>query len=263
MELIDEVRGATRPTLILDYDGTLVPLAARPELAPPDAELLALLGDLATRAAVHVVSGRRRADLDQWLGALPIGLHAEHGYWQRLDPGAPWAPLLAPPAWIEDVRAVLGRATARAPGSFVEEKSASVAWHYRACERAPASEGLREIEALLAPRREALGIELLRGAEVIEVRLRGVHKGRVVPAILARATPASLVIAAGDDVTDEDLFAALPADAVTIHVGGGDSIARFRVSSSRALRQVLATIAAPRSSTRAMPFSKAVGTKRS
>ena len=78
-----EVRIRTAPsaTLLLDYDGTLVEFARTPDLALPDGALLALIEALARRYVVHVVSGRRRDTLERWLGALPIGLHAEHGYW--------------------------------------------------------------------------------------------------------------------------------------------------------------------------------------
>ena len=71
--------------LLLDYDGTLVPFAATPELARPDAGLVALLGAIAARpdTEVHVVSGRAREALDHWLGHLPVWLHAEHGFWSR------------------------------------------------------------------------------------------------------------------------------------------------------------------------------------
>ena len=71
--------------LLLDYDGTLVPFAPIPALAEPDDQLVALLRDLADRpnTEVHVVSGRTQEALERWLGALPIGLHAEHGLLSR------------------------------------------------------------------------------------------------------------------------------------------------------------------------------------
>ena len=82
---------------------------------------------------VHVVSGRTRETLEAWLGALPIGLHAEHGLWSR-PLGAPdWiAPDLPAAGWQPAVLAILQDFAARTPGSLVEEKTASVAWHYRA-----------------------------------------------------------------------------------------------------------------------------------
>jgi trehalose 6-phosphate synthase/phosphatase len=82
---------APRRALVLDYDGTLRELEAQPELAAPDGELRALLRRLAglPGTSVHIVSGRTRATLDDWLGELDLGLGAEHGVFQR-DPGGPW-----------------------------------------------------------------------------------------------------------------------------------------------------------------------------
>jgi trehalose 6-phosphate synthase/phosphatase len=77
---------------------------------------------------------------------------------------------------------------------------------------------------------------------VLEVRLRGVHKGTVVDRVLERAPKGTLFFAAGDDRTDEDLFAALPLDAISIRIGPGVTRARFRVSSPWELRRLLQTL---------------------
>src|SRR5439155_18077663 len=126
---------AHRPvTLVLDYDGTLVPLRPRPEEAVPDDEILRILATLAglPGMTVHVASGRRREDLERWLGHLALGLHAEHGLWSRAPGEAPWRPRLDErPGWIDAVRPALDAAMDRTPGSFIEEKEASIAWHYR------------------------------------------------------------------------------------------------------------------------------------
>ncbi|APR76651.1 Alpha,alpha-trehalose-phosphate synthase [Minicystis rosea] len=228
-------------TLLLDYDGTLVPIETTPDLAAPDEDLRELLAALAARAGlhVHVVSGRRREDLDRFLGALPIGLHAEHGYWSRPAGGA-WTPLETIAAeWKAAVRAVLRRVTSRTAGSFIEEKTASLAWHYRQTDPDLGRVRLGELrEALAAPAHEG-GLELLAGAKVLEIRPRNVHKGRVVPAILAEMPGGSAVVAIGDDRTDEDLFAALPVSALTIHVGAGASRAIHTLSDPAAVRRFL------------------------
>ncbi|HJZ67164.1 MAG TPA: bifunctional alpha,alpha-trehalose-phosphate synthase (UDP-forming)/trehalose-phosphatase, partial [Blastocatellia bacterium] len=77
-DLSRELRRAEHLVLLLDYDGTLVPFASTPQLAAPDQDLLSLLNALAQRprAIIHVLSGRTRDTLEQWLGNLPIGLHA-------------------------------------------------------------------------------------------------------------------------------------------------------------------------------------------
>jgi trehalose 6-phosphate synthase/phosphatase len=138
--VIERMRDASRLLLLLDYDGTLVPFAGVPDLAAPDGPVLDLLRALAARprTEVHVVSGRSRDTVERWLGALPIGLHAEHGFWSRTAAGV-WTSLPARnKEWWPRVLAILEHFTARTPGSLIEEKTVSLAWHYRsACCRRP------------------------------------------------------------------------------------------------------------------------------
>jgi trehalose 6-phosphate synthase/phosphatase len=77
---------------------------------------------------------------------------------------------------------------------------------------------------------------------VIELRMHGVNKGLVVAPILAR-NPHAFMVALGDDTTDDDLFAALPADAICIHVGTGESRSALRVRSPREVRTLLRLVA--------------------
>jgi trehalose 6-phosphate synthase/phosphatase len=228
--------------LILDYDGTLVPIAALPELAPPDAPLLALLRDLAAQpeVQVHIVSGRRREELQAWLGELPIGLHAEHGFWSRPVGTTTWTPLEdARAGWKSKLRPLLDQATKHTAGSFVEEKTASLAWHYRAADPELSHERVHNLRTDHAELLRENDLELLLGSKVIEVRPRGVHKGRVIPSILAAAPAGAAIVAIGDDRTDEDIFAAVPPDSLTVHVGLDSSRARYRLADPTAVRALL------------------------
>jgi trehalose 6-phosphate synthase/phosphatase len=241
LDVAQRAREAPHLELLLDYDGTLVALAPLPELAAPDAELIALLRDLAARPStgVHVASGRRQEDLEAWLGALPIALHAEHGFCSRL-PGGAWTEVPLPaPDWKDEIRSILDELTVHTPGSFVEEKRVGLAWHYRIVDFDLAGERLRELSAALAEPLRAHDLESVRGAKVVEVRPRGVNKGLVVARALSRVPEGAAVIAVGDDRTDEDLFAALPPGALAIHVGGGVSRAAFRLADPPAVRRFL------------------------
>ena len=68
--LVEAVRGASHLMCLFDYDGTLVPFATDPDAAAPDDELRDLLRALAAKpgARVHVLSGRKREDLERWIG---------------------------------------------------------------------------------------------------------------------------------------------------------------------------------------------------
>ena len=230
-----------RLVLLLDYDGTLVPLAARPELAAPDPELQALLRDLSERTdtSVHIVSGRSRAELARWFGELPIELHAEHGMYSRT--AGDWRARGEVPEDLRvKVKATLDRVVDHTPGSLVEVKAAGLAWHYRQAEPEHGASQARELRLHLRELLIGTPLEVLPGDKVVEVRLRGMHKGIVLRGLLA---PGDLALAIGDDRTDEDMFAALPEDAITVRVGRAASRARFHLPDAAAVRALLRALA--------------------
>jgi trehalose 6-phosphate synthase/phosphatase len=244
-DAVARARAAPRLALLLDFDGTLVPFAATPDLAAPDAALLALLRRLAARpgTSVDIVSGRKRDTLERWLGALPIGLHAEHGLWSR-PPGGSWAVAdVGPTEWRAPVREILRDFTERTPGSLVEDKTAGYAWHHRAADPEFGSAQAKELTFHLATALASVPVEILHGDMVVEVRPHGVHKGLAVHRVLERIGPGALFLALGDDRTDEDLFAALPEGSVTVHVGPAPSVAAYRLRDVRAARDLLDAVA--------------------
>src|SRR5262249_26022943 len=127
----------------------------------------------------------------------------------------------------------------RTAGAALEEKRTSFAWHYRLADR---DFGRHQLDALRRALRERLRdepVELLDGELVLELRPRGVDKGRVVGTALRAAPPGAAVLAVGDDRTDEDLFGALPGEAIAIHVGGRETVAQLRVRDWRDVRALL------------------------
>ncbi len=226
---------------LIDYDGTLAPYATTPDRAVPDKGLLELLASLAALpgSRVEIVSGRSSADLDAWFGRLSVGLHAEHGFMSRSEPGAPWVcehPLDV--AWKTSVRATLERTTGHLVGAFIEEKSASIVWHYRRVLPEIAAKYVAELRVRLSSIAETFNLRVVPGARSIEVRSAEVSKASVASRLAAAASWGA-IIAAGDDATDEDMFRALPTDAITIKVGRGISVARFRVDDVATLRSKL------------------------
>jgi len=243
-ELTNRLRTASSLILLLDYDGTLVPFASTPELAAPDAEVKKLLTALAQRphTMVHVLSGRTRETLERWLGNLPIGLHAEHGYWSRLNASGTWSARNDwPMDWKPRIRKTLEQFVSATPGSLLEEKSAGFAWHYRMSDPEFGALHARKLVERLQVELEALPIDVLSGEKVIEVRPRGVNKGVAAASIIAGRNGSS-VVAMGDDQTDEDLFAALPENGVAVHVGPRSSRAHFRLADMRAARDFLKSL---------------------
>jgi trehalose 6-phosphate synthase/phosphatase len=224
---------AERRLICLDYDGTLVPIVGRPEEAVPTPEVLSALGSLATLpgTTVILVSGRGHEQLQRWFGDIRgLWLAGEHGAllrragadgWVALHPGADGS-------WKARVRPLLEDAAARLPGSLVEEKSLALAWHYRLADREFGQWLATELATTLDLQLSGTDLAVLRGRKVVEVRYAWATKGEVVGALGDRAA-ADLVLAIGDDRTDEDLFERLDEQAWTVKVGRTPTRARWRL----------------------------------
>jgi len=231
--------------LLLDYDGTLVTYTPTPELARPDAALIHLLEELARRphTELHVVSGRGREPLEHWLGDLPIALHAEHGFWSRPYGSRTWIPAAEiTGGWRDAALAILRDFTARTPGSLIEVKSVALAWHYRLADQEAGARRANELRLHLSQLLSNQPVEILAGHKILEIRPYGVNKGRIVPPMSPERLASTAVLAIGDDRTDEDLFAAVPSDGITVRVGPGPTKARFRLESVTAVRALLRSL---------------------
>jgi trehalose 6-phosphate phosphatase len=192
--------------LFLDFDGTLVDIAERPEAIDVPPGLPGLLLRLSARlgGALAVVSGRPLGQLDEHL-PVPIAKVGDHGGALRADPAGrvEGPPLAVPPAaWLHRAR-VLADAF---PGAFIEPKRHGFVLHYR---QAPEAAGMAQglLEALVAEAPDEFTLMPARMAW--EVKPRAVSKGTAVAALLARPPFAGRVpVFIGDDVTDEAGMAA-------------------------------------------------------
>lgn len=243
--LVRRWREAPGRRLFLDYDGTLREIAQRPEQAAPSPSLRALLQRLAMRpgTAVHLVSGRRFQTLDTWFGSLPLHLCAEHGLLHR-PLGGRWQRIGAPDlGWMPRVQALLQELCDQVPGSFVENKTCSVAWHYRLADPGYGSWRARELKSQLDEMLANAAAETLSGHAVLEVRAKGIDKGSYVRARMQDLVPGEFVFAAGDDRTDLDMYRALPDDAFRVHVGGAVAEAQHAMATPTDLRALLSEFA--------------------
>jgi trehalose 6-phosphate synthase/phosphatase len=249
--LQDQMRSAylsaKRRLLLLDYDGTLTQLVASPDLAAPDETLRRLLASLTedpTNTLV-VISGRDPAQLQSWLGDLNLNLVAEHGGQQRLADGRDWQPMVAglDLRWKDQLRPLFEMFVDRTPGSMLEEKSAALAWHYRRAEPELGSLRAKELSENLEGFVANTPLHVLQGHKVIEVKPSEISKGRATQRWLAdRAF--DFVLAAGDDVTDEELFEALPERAWSVRLGRArHTAAHFTLPGPHELRRLLASLA--------------------
>jgi trehalose 6-phosphate synthase/phosphatase len=240
LRLVNRWKEAQRKLLILDYDGTLQRFFRRPEQAKPDDELLELLSSLGRADGVELVisSGRDRSNLQEWFGQYRFGLGAGHGAWIR-DPGREWeAASVNDPEWKATIAPIIEQTVDQTPGSAMEEKDFSLAWHYRNSEPELAQMRLAELRETLIGLTSNLDLSVLDGNRVLEVKPTHIHKGRVVHHFVG-STEWDLVIALGDDATDEYMFQALPEDAVSIKVGVGTTAATYSIDGVADVRSLL------------------------
>lgn len=232
--------------LFVDVDGTVLDLAARPDAVVVDASLRSTLARLhaALGGALAPVSGRPLRDIDALLGLRDTAAAGLHGAELRGPDGA----ALARPLLDAGLEAARTRAAAAAaiPGVLVEDKGGAIALHYRA---APDAEP--DVRRAACAMLDAAGAdyELQAGKCVIELKPRHANKGTALAALMriapfAGRTPWMI----GDDLTDEDAFAAANA-------GGGVSIvvgprrptrASHALDGPAAARHWLAMLADPR-----------------
>ena len=86
-------------------------------------------------------------------------------------------------------------------------------------------------------------MEVLRGSKIVELRQQGVHKGLIIHSVMESAPPGALVVAVGDDATDEDMFRHLPERGIGIHVGVQTSSAPYSLPNHQSVRALLQDIA--------------------
>jgi len=248
-QLASLVLGALGPTrhlaLLLDYDGTLVPIERRPELAKADPELRMLLDRLVLhpRISVAVVSGRALDDLRSILGGDGrFYLFAEHGAvgaW----PDGKVRPLLEQRDGGDFERIRLRLKDIVWPeGVWVEEKQLALALHTREARRPGVPRAHELFRQAVLETDASNRFAILAGKEVLEVRPSGLNKGLVVECLRDRLADVSpLLVAVGDDCTDEDAFARLNPGDFAIWVGDPDreSAAGWQLADPHAVRLFL------------------------
>jgi len=239
-KLVSGYDRSSKRLFLLDYDGTLVGFAGKPEKAGPDKELWSLLKALASepKNKVVIISGRDKETLNYWLGNTDASLIAEHGAWIK-EKGDDWQviePLLND--WKDTIRPILELYADRTPGSSVEEKDFSLVWHYRRADSELASLRLQELRDAVLNFTENLDIGVFEGSKILEVKNIGISKGHAAERWLAK-NKWDFILAAGDDYTDEDMFSILPETAYSMKIGHGISKARFNVESVYELRLLL------------------------
>lgn len=216
--------------IILDYDGTLSPFVPNPEDAIPTRELYALLRLLVSDAAntVAISSGRDHNTLERWFGHLPLSLAAEHGAFYKEN--GRWYSNVPEGEWNDEIIRLIQHIISKTPGSRMEVKETAVVWHYRKVNPWLASIREEELVKLLAEPCAREGLQIMKGNKIVEIKSPAYTKGSEVKRLMSK-DDYDFILAIGDDVTDEDMFRALPPWAITIKIGSISDYARFNLQS--------------------------------
>lgn len=236
--------------LLLDYDGTLAPIAPHPSQATVSAVTRRLLGRLAQEPGVWValVSGRALRDLARMVRVRALYYVGNHG----LEVAGPRLRYVNPIAQrrrplMARLVGELGEAVQAFPGAWVEDKGLTLTVHYRGVAPAAIPPLQASVDEVIRPFRAQQSCVVTEGKCVIEIRPPVQWtKGTIVRWLVVRlaalsATGPVLPVYVGDDATDEDAFQALRGDGITIAVGPDDrpTAAHYRVASPAEVRRFL------------------------
>lgn len=231
-------RKSANRLFLLDYDGTLVGFQDKPEDAVPTKELESLLEELSSdsRNSVVINSGRDREWLEKCFGDLPVTLIAEHGAFYK--EGGNWHRQGDRIQWNRMLVRILNAFVSRTPGSHLERKSTALAWHYREVDSWMGAFRAQQLMRSIMPLCVKLNLQLLHGNKVVEIKPAAYTKGTEVKRILGNQAY-DFILCMGDDVTDEDMFKALPESAVCVKVGEPSEFAPYNIPDQKAVIPML------------------------
>lgn len=235
--------------MFLDYDGTLAPIAPRPELAVMSDSMREAVRELSRRCPVAVVSGRDRAEVERLVGIDSLVYAGSHGF----DISGHGFPLEAEAGGkfrsaLESAALELEGRIGDVAGVLIEPKRYALAVHYRLV---PQGELQRVEEAVRETARRHTELQLSEGKAVYEFRPRiEWHKGKAVLWLLRALgldRPDVVPLYLGDDLTDEDAFEALGDRGIGIVVGdlrGRPTRAQYSLADCHEVERFLRELAA-------------------
>lgn len=240
-DLISTFKEKNKRLLLLDYDGTLVGFKDNPQDAQPDEALFNLLDKLHEKTTLVLISGRDKDTFQRWFGHKSYNLVTDHGVW--LYKNNEWKALeRLKTDWMQNIRPILETFVDRTPGTFIETKNYSLAWHYRKADPELAKIRTIELNTVLTSMVANNGLSILKGNKVIEIKSSNVNKGRVVSRLLTQDTY-DFVSIFGDDWTDEYMFEEAPESAYTIKVGFNKTKAKYQIQDTEKVRELLEKLA--------------------
>ncbi|MFQ6136664.1 MAG: trehalose-phosphatase [Candidatus Hydrothermarchaeales archaeon] len=242
-DYLDEIQGEMEKrdlvALFIDYDGTLVHFKDRPDEALPSDEIKNTLASLVrnSKFEVVIISGRKMEDLKDMLSIDGLSLSGLHGMQILFSNGESftWNGWTKSKSLLGSIWDKMVHDFKNIDGIYLENKKMSLAFHYRLLPRGMVRDVCREFEDMVKENDRKGRLEVIHGAEVLEVRPMGWDKGRAVDIFLKHISAKEkdiLPLYIGDDATDEDAFIQLKGEGITVIVSGDREVstsAQFRI----------------------------------
>jgi trehalose 6-phosphate phosphatase len=226
---LPDLRDPDRIALFLDFDGTLVAIADRPDnvrLDPETRQALDKLGRLLA-GALAIITGREIATVDRYLAPLHLPVAGVHGLTRRDAQGRTHAPAVDA-GLASTIEKAVSPLLRKYPDLLLERKFGAIALHYR-------THPELEVACIEAMENATTGLrqtEIKRGKMVVEAKAIAGDKGAAIADYLAE-TPfrGRQAVFAGDDMTDEDAFELVNARrGISIKIGPGATHATYRAA---------------------------------
>ncbi len=236
---------ARKRLILLDYNGTLVPVPKDGRTKPPPAALLNTLGRIARNShnRIAIITDNSRDLIERWFEKAPIDLIAcsdaayrSSGKWTTFQELST--------AWQEEALPILEKYVIRTPGSYIDIKRYALIWHFENAEKELGEVRSRE---LLEDLRSFAGMENLQindSGRLVEIRNAESHKASMLKAYMDDHKW-DFIFAAGDDQSNEAMFQILPPDACTIRIGSTLTSAHYNLADHSRLLAFLQDLAGP------------------
>jgi trehalose 6-phosphate synthase/phosphatase len=199
--------------IFCDFDGTLAPLSPFPHQVKLAAETEELLERVYHHRNIElvIVSGRDRDSLQKKFATnkFHFPLAACHGAYHFTPDTGEWSDLITADStpWRTRLNDILNFYTSRTPESYFEDKGHSTTWHYRHCPQDFAEDISNKLFVELRDSLATFPVQITRGKKTIEISSLQANKGHFIHQWLKRQEyHPDIIIALGDDNTDEDMF---------------------------------------------------------
>ena len=233
-------------TIFLDFDGTLAPIVSNPDSANASPVVFRLLKKISKCSNLIVVSGRPESFLKERLRGIDCDMAFEHGalYFDRSQNKVRNLVSTNKSKWYSEALKIIQSYKNRTPNSTIEKKNYSIAWHFR---NSPSDYGEFQGRNLVSDLRgcfQGLPVSVILGKKVVEIKSSEANKGRFLEWYLDRNLEEdSVLFAAGDDRTDEDMFEVLRDKGITLKIGRDSKTkAQFFLENQSDIQKVLESL---------------------